>query len=93
MVTDGQIHDVPADPAKSNIGGPVHGLITGSKTERDRRVVIDKAPRFGIVGKEQMITFHVEEVNGPGEPVDVTVLVGSGEPHDHRPSTPGAASK
>ncbi len=80
MITDGQIHDVPQDLAKSNIGGPVHGLLTGSKSERDRKVVIDKAPRFGIVGKEQTITFHVDEVNGPGEPVDVSVAQGRGEP-------------
>ena len=80
MVTDGQIHDVPADLTKSNIGGPVHGLLTGSKTESDRKVVIDKAPRFGIVGKEQIITFHVAETNGPGTPVDVAVVVGRGDP-------------
>ena len=80
MVTDGQIHDVPADLTKSNIGGPVHGLLTGSKTESDRKVVIDKAPRFGIVGKEQVITFHVEETNGPGTPVDVSVAAGRGDP-------------
>ena len=76
MITDGQVHDVPEDLTKANIGGPVHGLITGSKTERDRKVVIDKAPRFGIVGKEQTLTFHVEETNGTGQPVDVTVTVG-----------------
>ena len=76
IITDGQIHDAPTDPAKSNIGGPVHGLLTGSKSERDRKVVIDKAPRFGIVGKEQTITFHVEETNGSGEPVDVAVAIG-----------------
>ena len=78
MVTDGQIHDVPADPAKAGIGGPVHGLLTGSKTERDRKVVIDKAPRFGIVGKEQVITFHVDETNGLGDPVDVAITIGKG---------------
>ncbi len=76
MVTDGQIHDAPADPAKSGIGGPVHGLITGAKDERDRRIVIDRAPRFGIVGKEQVIRFHVEEVNGGDGPVDVSIASG-----------------
>ncbi len=79
MVTDGQIHDAPADPAKSNIGGPVHGLLTGSKSERDRKVAIGKAPRFGIVGKDQVIAFHVEETNGDGNPVDVAVSTAKGE--------------
>ena len=80
MVTDGQIHDAPGDPAKSGIGGPLHGLLTGSKSERDRKLVIDRAPRFGIVGKEQMIRFHVEEVNGSSAPIDVTLSYGTGEP-------------
>ena len=80
MVTDGQIHDAPADLANRNIGGPVHGLLTGTKSESDRKVVIDKAPRFGIIGKEQIITFHVEEANGPGQPVDATVNVGRDDP-------------
>ncbi|MBC8036087.1 MAG: hypothetical protein H7X89_02580 [Rhizobiales bacterium] len=80
MVTDGQIHDAPADAAKLAIGGPVHGLITGSKTERDRRIVIDQAPRFGIVGKEQLIRFHVEEANGEGAAVDVSIASGKNDP-------------
>lgn len=80
MITDGQVHDAPADPAKSGIGGPLHGLITGSKSEKDRQIVIDKAPRFGIVGQEQTITFHLDEANGPGQPVPVTIALGGGEP-------------
>jgi len=80
MITDGEIHDAPADPAKANLPGPVHGIITGSRSERDRKVVIDKAPRFGIVGKEQTIRFHVEEANGDGAPVDVTVTLQGKDP-------------
>ena len=80
MITDGQIHDAPQDAAKASPGGPVHGLITGSKSERDRKVVIEKAPRFGMVGQEQTVTFRVEEANGPGKPVSVTVAIGGGDP-------------
>ncbi len=78
MVTDGQIHDAPA--ATPGTGGPIHGLITGAKNERDRRIVIDQAPRFGIVGKQQTIRFHVEEVNGEEGPVDVSIVAGQGDP-------------
>ena len=90
MLTDGQIHDAPADPAKTGLGGPVHGLISGSLSEKDRRVVIDQAPRFGIVGKEQSIKFHVEEVNGDGAPVDVKISYGEAGTQDIT-VTPGAA--
>ena len=54
------------------------------KTERDRKVVIEKAPRFGMVGQEQTVTFRVEEANGPGQPVTVAVAIGGGEPHGDR---------
>ena len=80
MITDGQVHDAPQDVAKAGFGGPVHGLITGSKSEKDRKIVIDKAPRFGMVGQEQTVTFRLEEVNGPGAPVSVSVAIGGGEP-------------
>ncbi|MGB9142318.1 MAG: hypothetical protein WCB71_08990 [Aestuariivirga sp.] len=80
LVTDGQVHDVPADAAKSNINGPVHGLLTGSKTERDRRVVIEQAPRFGIVGNAQILRFRVDDMGGDGSPIDVTVKLGTADP-------------
>ena len=80
MITDGQVHDVPQDPAKSGIGGPLHALITGSKTEKDRQIVIEKAPRFGMVGQEQTVAFRLDEANGPGQPVPVTITVSGGTP-------------
>lgn len=80
IVSDGQIHDVPADAGAAGIGGPVHGLITGSRRERDRKVVIVRAPRFGIVGKPQTMLFRIEETNGPGAPVDVRIAIGRGDP-------------
>jgi hypothetical protein len=80
LVTDGQVHDIPPDVAKSGINGPVQALLTGSKKERDRRVVIDQAPRFGIVGKEQAIRFHVEDVGGDGTPLEITVKLGTNAP-------------
>jgi hypothetical protein len=73
LVTDGQVHDVPAKP---DFSGPLHVFLTGSPDERDRRVVIERSPRFGIVGKEQTLTFRVDEKNGPGTPLRVTVKSG-----------------
>jgi hypothetical protein len=80
LVTDGQVHDIPAEVTKTGINGPVQTLLTGSKSERDRRVVIDQAPRFGIVGKQQTVLFHVEDTGGDGKPVDVTVKLGTNPP-------------
>ena len=80
MITDGQVHDAPQDPAKRGIGGPLHALITGSKSEKDRQIVIEKAPRFGMVGQEQIVSFRLDEANGPGQPVPVTMTVSGGTP-------------
>ncbi len=88
LVTDGQVHDIPAEVTKTGINGPVQTLLTGSKSERDRRVVIDLAPRFGIVGKQQTVRFHVEDTGGDGKPVDVTVKLGT-NPLETITVTPG----
>ena len=61
FLTDGRVHDVPADPAALGFSAPVHALITGHPDERDRRVVLVSAPRFGIVGQSQTVTFRVED--------------------------------
>src|SRR5262244_1427828 len=61
IVTDGRVHDVPADAAALGFAAPVHTLITGHKNERDRRVVLVTTPRFGIVGQSQTITYRVED--------------------------------
>jgi hypothetical protein len=73
FITDGRVHDVPAEAAALGFAAPVHGLITGHKNERDRRVVLMTAPRFGIVGQAQTITFRVEDQGAPPGPAQVTV--------------------
>jgi len=55
MVTDGQIHDVPADPKVLGFEAPVHALIAGTPDEFDNRLEIVSAPRFGLVGSEQTV--------------------------------------
>ena len=59
LVTDGQVHDVPANPGSLGFNAPIHGLITGTADERDRRLILHKAPRFGLVGSEQIISVRV----------------------------------
>jgi hypothetical protein len=67
LITDGRVHDVPADAGALGFAAPVHALITGNKNERDRRVALIAAPRFGIVGQTQTITYRVED-QGAREP-------------------------
>lgn len=80
MITDGQVHDVP-DASTMPDGVPLHALLTGRPGERDRRVVIDAAPRFGIVNETQEIQFRVLDEGGEtGGRVEVIVTL-DGEPH------------
>jgi hypothetical protein len=73
FITDGRVHDVPADAAALGFAAPVHALITGHSNERDRRVVLTAAPRFGIVGQTQTVSFRIEDQGGGGGTARVTV--------------------
>lgn len=73
VVTDGQVHDLPAD-AKDLLGAPLHVMLTGQKGEADRRLVIEKAPTYGLVGKPITMSIRVEDAAvAPGTPVQVTI--------------------
>ncbi len=65
MITDGQVHDVPTGDAKSlveAVGAPLHVLLSGRRDERDRRLIVAKAPSFGLVGKDLPLTVRVEDL-------------------------------
>ncbi len=78
IITDGQAHDIPKQLPADMAKAPVHSFITGSKTETDRRVIIEQAPRFVIAGQEQPITFRVEDTPTTGQDVEVTIRLPDG---------------
>src|SRR6185312_6058036 len=88
LLTDGRVHDVPAEVAALGFNAPVHALITGSRNERDRRVVLVTTPRFGIVGQTQTIVYRVEDQGAPASPAEVTVRR-DGEVLERRTVNPG----
>ncbi|MGY3484160.1 hypothetical protein ACVW1C_002043 [Bradyrhizobium sp. USDA 4011] len=73
MITDGRVHDIPANAQALGFQAPVHALITGRKDERDRRIAITAAPRFGIVGQTQTITYRLDDQGVTGERAKVTI--------------------
>jgi len=89
LITDGRVHDIPADAAALGFKAPIHALITGRSDERDRRIAITAAPRFGIVGQKQTITYRLEDHGVTGQQARVVVrrdgevlnerMVGSGQ--------------
>lgn len=73
LITDGRVHDIPDNVDTLGFKAPVHALITGHADERDRRVAIIAAPRFGIVGQNQTVTYRLDDQGVTGESARVTV--------------------
>jgi hypothetical protein len=73
VITDGVAHDVSGAVAALGFHAPLHVLLTGHPGERDRRIELTEAPRYGIVGKTQTIVARVLDSARAGEPADVTV--------------------
>ena len=86
MLTDGQVHDAPQDAAAVRIPAPVHVLLTGEHREVDRRLIVERSPTYGIVGKPQALTIRVDD--GPdapkGEVARVDIIRDGGEPQTLR---------
>ncbi len=78
LLSDGQVHDVPSLDSGRGLppelgGAPVHALIAGKKGERDRLIVVEQSPRFGVVGRQVTTKFRVEDPAGGTAPVTLSV--------------------
>ena len=65
LITDGDAHDIPQSAAALGFNAPLHALITGHEGERQRRIELVEAPRYGIVGKDQVIEAPCAGQRGP----------------------------
>ncbi|MGH7048535.1 MAG: hypothetical protein ACREE2_19340 [Stellaceae bacterium] len=77
MITDGEVHDVPTGDAKAlqqAVPAPLQVLLAGHRNERDRRLVVSRAPSFGIVGKQVQLRIRVEDL-----PVSQTAPAGDAQ--------------
>lgn len=87
-ITDGVVHDIPADRSRLAFSAPLHALITGRPNEFDRRIELVEAPRFGLVGKDITATVRIENQGGPVGPVRMTIRQ-NGETMASRNAIPG----
>ncbi|MBN9061142.1 MAG: hypothetical protein BGP06_03285 [Rhizobiales bacterium 65-9] len=75
MITDGVVHDIPLNAGDLSFKAPLHALITGRPNERDRRIELVEAPKFGMVGREQAIRLRVlDTTQNAGAPARLKVL-------------------
>ena len=65
VVTDGQAHD---PEALGDFPAPVHVLLSGHPRDWDRRVVVETAPGFAIVGEPVSLSLRVEDLGADPEP-------------------------
>jgi hypothetical protein len=78
LITDGQVQDAPQRPP---FAAPLHVLLTGAKTDKDRRLSVVEAPSFALVGTQTQIRLRVDETGAaPGALVDLSVRLAGGAP-------------
>lgn len=67
LLSDGQVHDVPADGSWApGEGVPLHLLMPGRAGEVDRRIRLIEAPGFGIVGRSAELRLIIEDLGVAG---------------------------
>ncbi|HCY56842.1 MAG TPA: hypothetical protein DF715_15455, partial [Oceanicaulis sp.] len=80
MLTDGQVHDVPSDPAALGLDAPLHHFAVGDPRATDRRLIVEEAPRFGIVGEPVRFRLRVEDEGAPAGTAMLTLRLDGGDP-------------
>jgi hypothetical protein len=91
LVTDGQVHDVPDADAVRRLGVPVHVVLTGRPDERDRRLVVEQAPAFGLVGRDARLRLRVEDQAAAAAAPATVHIRGNGRPNPPVSVPPGVA--
>ena len=85
LITDGQVQDLEITP---NLPAPLHVLLTGHKTDWDRRLIVKNAPAFAILDEPVTLTLRVEDQGRvPLAQVGVaslSIAVDGGEPEVYR---------
>lgn len=81
-VTDGRLHDPAALPAA--VPAPVHVLLTGVPGDWDRRLVIEEAPAYALIGEPASIRLRVEDQGAvppamQGRPATLRITRDAGE--------------
>jgi len=69
LITDGQIHDIPGQIPE----GPIHALLTGRRGEQDRRLVVVRAPAYGLVDRPVTLTLRVDDQGQSSQPIPISL--------------------
>ncbi len=83
LITDGEVHDAPS-PEAMNLHAPLQVLVAGRRGERDRKLTVESAARFAIVGQWAPMRLRVDDLGGSGESNAVLDIRIDGKPFGSR---------
>jgi hypothetical protein len=83
LITDGQVHDAPS-PQAMTLHAPLQVLVAGTHNERDRKLTVENAARFAIVGQWATMRLRVDDLGGGGETSAVLDIRIDGKPFGSR---------
>ena len=75
-ITDGQIHDAATAGKQGDLPAPFHVILTGEHGESDRLLHVERAPSFGMVGRDVTMSIRVEDTRiADGTVIPVTMRI------------------
>ncbi len=72
LISDGRLHDLDRAPI---LPAPTHLLLTGQPDDWDRRLVVENAPAFAILGEEFNLTLRIEDQGAAPETASVPLSI------------------
>ena len=73
LLSDGLLHDLELAP---ELPAPLHLMLSGKKSDWDRRVTLKNAPAFAILDEEITLTLRIEDSGAaPATPVIVPLII------------------
>ncbi|UUX48532.1 hypothetical protein NUH88_14055 [Nisaea acidiphila] len=73
-ITDGQSHDRVEEMRGRDLGAPLHVILSGRRGERDRRLVVEHVPSFGVVGRSVTAKIRIEDPDAAaGVPLELSI--------------------
>ena len=82
LITDGRVHDLGLVP---NMPAPLQVLLTGREADWDRRLVVQNAPAFAIIGEEFKLALRIEDIGAAPDATEValTISIDTEEPETY----------
>ncbi|HEX2760742.1 MAG TPA: hypothetical protein VHM27_09520, partial [Rhizomicrobium sp.] len=83
LITDGQVHDVPS-PANLSLKAPLQVLVAGGRNEKDRKLTVQSAARFAIVGQSATMRLRIDDLGSGNEATAALNIRIDGKPFGNR---------